>query len=287
MALKREIELKIEEGIALRNIVSAYAEISAIKLKKIKNKIQQNKKFTKELSRVFHIVRRETIRRKIFPKIKFEGTAHIIITSNFPFYGTLERRLLRDYIKRANFLHPKLRIVIGKTGNQFLKSINFKLSFESFILKKDIPSLEELEYLTRRIRNFKNILVFYSVFDSLLIQMPTFTNITRPFLFSKEEEKEEKEKRFCHIFEPEIEDMFYFFNTQIIQILLEETFLEAELSRTASRLVTMNEGEGKAENFIKEQTKILKMIQKNLINFRFLEIFPSLKNWRKEIYYGG
>lgn len=283
MPTKRELKSLIEEGKNLKEITSSYAEISAIKLRKIRNKIEHNQNFVKEISKLFYIVREEAIRRKIFPKIKFEGTVHIVITSNYPFYGSLEGRLLRDYLKKADLLSPKLRIIIGKTGNYFLKSINFKLPFEKFILRKDIPSLKELEELTKKIRPFKNILVFYSIFDSLLIQKPTFTNLTKPFSLEK---KLIEKREIYHIFEPEIEDMFFFFNNQIIQILLEQTFLESELSRTASRLITMNEAQEKAESFIRSQIKKIKIVEKNLINFKFLDIFYPSQKWREKVYYG-
>lgn len=282
MPTLREIEFKIEEGESLKDITSAYAEISAIKLRKIKNNIQRNQKFVKELSKLFYIVREEASKRKILPEIGFEGTAHIIITSNYPFYGALERKLMTEYLKKANLLTPQLRIVIGRTGNYFFELIKAGFSFEKFILKKDIPSLEELEKITKKVKKYKNVLVFHTVFSSLAVQRPTFTNITKPFLSSSLSKKEKS----YHIFEPEIKEMFEFFNSQIIQVLLDQTFLESELARTASRLISMNEAEEKAKEFIKKQIRELKILKRNLINFKFLEIFKPAKEWREKNYYG-
>jgi len=78
------------------------------------------------------------------------------------------------------------------------------------------------------------------------------------------------------IIEPEIKIMADFFDNQIKVLLLEATFLEAELARTASRLVSMDSAQNEAEKYLTVQELALLNAQRSIQNARILETIAAM-----------
>ena len=82
--------------------------------------------------------------------------------------------------------------------------------------------------------------------------------------------------------EPDLSKILHFFDSQIITLLLESTFLESELARTGSRFISMDSAETEANKFIKDYLKLKAYTERNLQNNTLLENFASLMSIRKE-----
>ena len=84
-----------------------------------------------------------------------------------------------------------------------------------------------------------------------------------------------------YIFEPELEEIFWFFDTQVRYILFGQVMLEVKLSRIATRLTRMNIGEQKALKAIKKTTREIKKEIALQNNIRLLETFSGISLWKK------
>ena len=84
------------------------------------------------------------------------------------------------------------------------------------------------------------------------------------------------------IFEPEIIRMLDFFDSQIKILLLEQTILESELARTASRLIAMDQAQSRAKDFISDNKRALGQLKKSTYNARLLETLATMSKWRQE-----
>lgn len=118
-----------------------------------------------------------------------------------------------------------------------------------------------------------------------MFQTPTFTDITQTS-YLKEGEEDEKNTKKLFIFEPELTKILDFFETQVMNLLLQQSFLESELSRTAARLVSMDQAQLNANKFILQQTMLLNKARKSESNTRLLETYASiiLEKRQEEIY---
>ncbi len=76
--------------------------------------------------------------------------------------------------------------------------------------------------------------------------------------------------------EPEIKTIAEFFDNQIKILILESTFLESELARTASRLITMDSAQNEAEKFLSNQELSLLTAQRSIQNARILETIAAM-----------
>lgn len=279
----QSIEQAIEEGNSLKTLAQAFGEISSTKIKKIRSEVERNRSFLLELAGIYALIKKVAASKNInFQKPK--RSVSLIITSNYGFYGSINNQLMKFSVEKTLNTNTD-RVIIGTSGLEYLKAFRLHSSYRSIILKGDFPSPEELQQLAEAVSEYNQVLVYYSQLKSLLVQKPTVADITQaqssldiqPALSGKED-------NFHFIFEPQIEKILVFFSSQIINLLLEQTFLESELSRTASRMISMDEAQVQAKKFIKEHVRLRAYTKRVSTDNQNLEQLASLAALKKEKY---
>ena len=251
----KQIDEIIEEGKSLKLIAQVYSEISFTKLKRIRGEVVRNRDFFTEISQIYHLVKDIASKKKI-ATAKSKKTISLLLTSNYGFYGTVNSKLIPFFMVNTTKSDTD-RIVIGKAAIEHFKAIRYFHAYKPLIFKGDLPTAEELTGLASQIKDYNQVLVYYPLFKSVLVQDPVMKDITE----TQSEASQIKNpaldlSQYPFIFEPELNKIIEFFDSQIAILLLEQTFLEAELARTASRLISMDQAQTEANKFIKEQEKI-------------------------------
>ncbi len=276
----RDCNTLIEEGVSLKQIAQAYGEIASLKVRKIRVEVEKNRAFFNEISKVYQIVKQQAAAKKIAIN-KPKKTLSIVLTSNYRFYGGIDSQVLRHFIINTAKIATD-RLVIGKTGHEYLKAMRYFNTYQQAETSKDLPSFQELNKLSPIIKNYSQVLVFYPQLITLLNQKPVITDITelpQQDLFGEQPDK--KLVASYVIFEPELKNIVEFFDSQIILLLLEQTFFESELARTASRLLAMDHAQVEANNFIKEQKMNKAHLIRGIENVQLLESVAALRVTRK------
>lgn len=272
----REIENALEEGQSLKQIAQAYSEIANQKMKRIRAAAERNRIFLKEISSIYTFVRSLALKKGL-AMVKPKARISLCLTSNYRFYGQVNSDLLQFFIASISKMQTDI-VVIGKVGQEFFRSSSKFKSIPAVILKTDQPDTLELKSLVDIIKDYNQVLIFHSNLKTILLQQPTVSEISAS---TQNFAKVENEK-FRFIFEPELPKIVNFFDSQILTLLLEGTFLESEVSRTASRFVSMDQAEGEANKFIKEYEKLKAYAKRTLDNNTILENFASMAAVRKE-----
>ncbi|OGE17661.1 hypothetical protein A3F00_01990 [Candidatus Daviesbacteria bacterium RIFCSPHIGHO2_12_FULL_37_11] len=262
----KEINESVEEASALKSIASAYTEISALRLKRIRQQVLRTRAFFIEILNIYAMLRHIPMHRKIVKPS--EKKASIILTSNNRFYGHIESGVIQFFL---SYKDPGDLYVIGKSGKESLSALNFK--FKSIIFKDDIPGAEEIVNLANMVRNYQSVLVYYARFKSVLIQVPVAVDITQTQVQAVEQSQRIDE---AYIFEPEVPKILNFFDAQLKQVLIEQTFLETELARTSSKLISMDNAQNNADEFLEKQRIFLSQAKRSLQNTRILETITSM-----------
>ena len=273
----RDLTEEILTTQTLKDIAQSYTEISSIRLRKIRKQTEGSRRFFQDLSNIFALLR-------YFAKIKDPEsqtsgngkTVVILITSNFRFYGKVSNnasKLFMQYTKD----YPSQQIVIGKLGIDFLKSQHYSQSYSALTFKTDIPSHIEMMELVKLIKNYGRVLVVYSEFKTILNQVATIKDLTQTQTEALATDQL-KRKDYTFILEPEIHKMIEFFDSQIKNVLLSATFLETELARVASRLITMDQAQANAKDLLKKQNQQLIFAKRALFNKKTLETWAALRS---------
>ncbi len=278
----KEIDAAIEEGESLKQIAQAYSEIANLKIKRIRGSVERNRLFFEEISKLFEMVKALAIKQKS-NIVKPKKLVSLLLTSNQHFSGSINADLIDFYIKNTQKIETD-RIILGKAAIEYFKTTKIFNNYKEILLKQDQPSSEELINLVNIIKDYNQVLVVYSTMKSLMTQSPHISNITSANLLPDTAMSANLDNLLTKfIFEPELSKILQFFDSQIITLLLEGTFLESELSRTAARFISMDTAETEANKFIKEYEKIKAYVKRNLDNNTILENFASMAAVRKEM----
>lgn len=262
MTVKQISEI-IDEAKGLKDFTAVLTEVSSIRLRRIRKQVQNTRIFFNGLASLYSLV------KAMNPHLNFkkQGTVSILLTSNLRFNGYLNESMMRFFISQTAKFKTD-RIIVGSMINKILTATKYPYPFTSFVFQKDLPSSAELNGLVRQLTDYEQILVFYSEFKTVLKQVPTIKDITQT---EKAAVEQATIKKKAFILEPELPKILQFFDTRIKVALLHQAFLEAELSRIATRLVTMDEAQRNAQAFLNQQQTLLSLAKRSLENKRILE----------------
>lgn len=281
----KEVQEIIEEGDSLKQIAQSYSEIANLKIKRIRLEVERNRIFYDEISKIYDIVKGFALKRNFSSK-KPKKRLCILLTSNARFYGNINSDLIKYFVGSTEELKDADILIINRAGLDFFKANKILPRYQTLLLKEDMPTGQELIDLAKLSSDYEQVQVFHSKFKSLLRQQATFTDISALSFYLTNKVKAielNKDKDFMKfIFEPELSKILEFFEHQVITLLLEEAFLESELSRTASRFITMDQAESEANKFIKEYEGLKAYIKRTMVNNTILENFASMAVLRKE-----
>jgi F0F1-type ATP synthase gamma subunit len=146
----------------------------------------------------------------------------------------------------------------------------------------DLPDIgvdvDHIKELMTKFLQYEQVHVYYGKFDNVVNQSPIGTSITGENIFESEvKEVVAREDRF--IFEPVLEKIFYFFETQIIANLFSQTLLENQLARHASRVNAMEEALIHIDEESKKLNLIKRLLKHQMQNKKQLETISGLIIW--------
>lgn len=273
----KEIDQALEEGYSLKSIAQAYSEIANLKIKRIRSEVERNRMFFEEISYVYGLIKTLANKKKL-AVAKSKKTISLILTSNYRFYGSINSALIDFYLTTtAKFATD--RLLINKAAIEYFRAHPSpqQQGFSQMVLKDDVPDASELKELVNIIKDYYQVLIFFPKLKSLLLQQPDILDLST----TKQEGVSKSQIDFKFIFEPDLAKILAFFDSQIITLLLEEAFLEAELSRTASRFISMDQAETEANKFIKEYSAYKAYGERSLENNTILENYAAMTAIRK------
>lgn len=272
----KEIDDIIEEGDSLKQISQAYSEIANLKIKKIRTNVLRNRIFFQEISKVYALIKNLAVKKGI-NIVKPKKTVSIVLTSNYRFYGQINSDLLEFFVSSIQKSDTDI-VCLGKAAIEYFKAAHLESEATEILLKTDQPDTTELVTLVNLLKDYNQVFVFYSSMKSLLVQVPQVMDITASGSPTMELAKKDE---FKFILEPDLPKILQFFDNQILTLLLEGTFLESELSRTASRFISMDQAETQANKFIKEFESQRAYAKRNMDNNTILENFANMMALRK------
>lgn len=268
---------QLDELTTFKFIATAFTEASAAKLKKIRAMFEVNKQFYDEIGHVYHLVRINAARLHMkLPNVseEKEKSLSIALTSNLRFYGALNIEIVRKFVSDSE--HDRSdRLIIGTTGRDYLKSTGFKKAYDLLLFKHDSPNAEESTAFLDKVKGYYRVNVYYPKFISLLTQGVGITDISQADF----ENKQDQDEGVHVIFEPELNKIMEFFQNQVRLILFQRVLLEADLARTAARLLTMSAAEEHTDELIKVQKRAIGKSIGSIKNRQLLETFSGLSKW--------
>jgi ATP synthase F1 gamma subunit len=279
MATVADLRLELDDATTLKLISSAFTEAAASRIQKIKKQFETNRQFYDEISHVYHLVRESGKLMKLNGKTetKKSKSLAVAVTSNQRFYGNLNVNIMRGFLDAIHRLEADV-LVVGTTGHDYLRSTSYTKPYEHMIFAHDDPTTEETRAFLDKIMPYDSVMVYYPKFISLVTQSVGSIDLTQAVSSTDKAPDDE-----IHIlFEPEYGKILEFFQRQVRSLLFLHVMLEADLSRTAARLITMSGAEERSTALIKQKQSELRKIQASIANVKLLETFAGMGKWKKK-----
>jgi ATP synthase F1 gamma subunit len=274
-----ELKAELEDVTTMKFIASAFTEVAASRIQKIKNAFENNKQFYDEISYLYHLVQVSSAKTKAGSKTGGrEGrNLTVAITSNQRFYGNLNLNIMQSFLTETKGSDADL-MVVGVTGCDYMDSAageGRKYARRTFA--KDNPTPEETSKFLDDIKDYHTVLMYYPKFVTLMTQTVGKTDVTQAADIGGKVPEDE----IYILFEPGLTQILEFFKRHLRAILFVRVMLESDLSRTAARLLTMSGAEERSNELTKVKKSQLRKIQLSIANAKLLETFAAISGWKK------
>ncbi len=297
MSLRESLRDDLADLDALQFVASALADQSLKAIARVRTTFERSVPFYQSVHDLYALIRIRAEREgsAAWRRRGGAGMAALALTSNHRFYGELNLAVVRALIERESPSGTRM-IVIGRFGALFMKELGYTRRMHSFLFAEDIPRVSELAALLSSLEEYERVVIYYPSFINLVTQQIETIEIGAASrevarrgrndahalaLPGRGESASLAMAESAYIFEPELFELARFFETEVRRFLFQRVFLEAELARTAARLVAMSTAERTIGARSRSVRGALRRVAGSLESMRTLETFASIIEGRK------
>ncbi|MCS7092423.1 MAG: F0F1 ATP synthase subunit gamma [Patescibacteria group bacterium] len=251
MLTKRDIQIQSEQIGSLATLVEVYGQIAAERMIKIRGAVLRNRVFLNAINEIFtdtlasyakrlsNLLNSGKIKAQENGRVTFLAhngkTVSVFISANTGFYGNVIHRVFAKYLEDLK-KDPNIEAtIIGRVGRAFFVESMPNTPFTFF----DIPdygiSPSALDEAIKHLVQYEEIRIYYAEYKSVINQEPT----KRSIVAGTPIQRQIQEPKVEYIFEPSIEAILTFFETQIFASLFDQSLRESQLAKYASRILAM------------------------------------------------
>lgn len=285
MLAEKEIQQEIEQLRGLQILAQAYEEIASTRMKKIRSTVLSKRDFLAEISDVFEQVRKSYARQvvKLVRKkgIKREGkitflahngkTVALFLSANTGLYGDIVKKTFNEFIKEVRGQNSEVTIV-GRQGLALYLQEEPNRPYTYFDLPDYGAASNQVAEIIKHIVAYERIHVYYGKFINVVNQSPTIFSIAAEINLPKDDEKEMT----LYLFEPSLEKILMFFETEIFASLFEQSVSESELAKNASRVMAMDKAASNVKKYLEELQNEKLRIYHRSVNKKQLNSLSSI-----------
>jgi len=292
MLTEKSIIQEIADLQNLSTLVDTYKIIAVSTMQRIRRSVLENRAFHTGLNSIFRQVKRaylRTLEREARGKQIDEKqtsflrrnrkTILLCLTSNTGLYGELINKVFDFFLGAWKKFQADAGIV-GRIGKLLFEQAAPHTPFRYYDFADTRIDIEGLKKITRELATYERVIVCYGQFRSLFQQEPTSTEISGLAIGLEEaatEEKEEKEA--TYIFEPSLEKVAAFFESEIFASLLEQVFHESRLAKVASRTILLDSAAVNIDKALERMALSRQRIRHRAMNRRQLNAMSGLAFW--------
>lgn len=283
MLLLKKINEDLKTIKDISTITSIYQEIAQMKMREIRSNVLENRIFLEEILKVYKRAResflyslekeRKRIKEKFFFLKKKKKGVVVFLSANQPFYGPL---ILNIWQNCYLFLEKEKvdLVVVGRIGKYLAESSGFGHKLSYFELDDEKPEKESIKEIVEFIKEYQNVIIFHGKYQSVAKQ-----EIAKSEISSQPPAESEMEKVKLYIFEPSPKDVLEFFETEIFSALFNQTILEHQLAKFASRMIAMYRATENARKMERELEIKKRRLEKELKNKEQINLFAGSQLW--------
>ncbi len=282
MANKREITNLNNQIKGLQNLIGTYEELAALQMRKNRTRVVNSRSFIEDLETIYHELmiayHRQALARlkEKLSKQQSQGrTIAVLLSSNVGLVGDIIQqtfKLFSDYITT----HTCDIMVTGRIGQRLMMNHFPDKKFLYYESSDEMIDPQQLSFMINMLTGYEKIYVFYGKFNSFASQTPYVLDARG----EQEKLSVQNVPLIKYLFEPSLNELFHFFETQIFSTIIEQTFRESNLAKYAARMVALNSATDNVSKYLKKLNLQQRVINHRLANQKQQQVFTSMSLWK-------
>jgi F-type H+-transporting ATPase subunit gamma len=260
----QELQDEIKDLNTMSSLVEAYQDIASLRMKKVRENVLKNREFIRKINEIFEEVRASYAREfkqliegkkigdaKEVTLLSHNGkTVSVLLSANTGLFGGIIGSTFRKFMEEVESGATEVTVV-GRHGLSLFLNEGIDRNYSYFDLEDYGFSTNQLDEIIKHIVQYQEIHVHYGKYANVLKQTPEMLNVSAEIDVSAEA----TEKRLSYLFEPSLQKILMFFETQMFASVFDQTVRESQLAKHASRVVAMIQ----AGERIKEKSSKIKL----------------------------
>lgn len=272
----------------LKILVETYELIAATSMRRIRASVLQNRAFHMGLSGIFRdikqahdrelrelIMQRKIDERSMLSIPKLHGkTVYVLFSANTGLYGDTIHKTFRYFVQEYKRKAAEV-VIVGRMGVGMFEIEFPGVPYTFLEFPDDKVPVANLKQITEYLSGYRRVVAFYSVFRSLLVQQAVFSNISGEELLTEGSQKSVEK----FLFEPSLQEVTLFFETEIFASLLEQIFHESRLAKLSARMVLLDRATSNIDVVLKRTVFKEQRIRHILGNRKQLNSMLGVSMW--------
>ncbi|MDP3770534.1 MAG: F0F1 ATP synthase subunit gamma [Candidatus Sungbacteria bacterium] len=289
MINEQTVKQEIEQLQSLIVLVETYETIAGTSVRRIRSSVLANRAFHIGLNRMFREIT-DAYKKEVEYLMKKKKITHadslslmkhtkktalILFSANTGLYGDVTHRTFTAFLTEIKRAKADI-IIIGRMGKMFFEEVMPGTAFIYFDFPDNAIDIEGLKKITIVLAEYEKVVAFYAVFKNLMTQQVKASIISGAELASQHAEDMPRQPYF---FEPSLEEVTVFFETEIFASLLEQVFHESRLAKLASRMVLLDRAIINIESEFNRTRLSQQRMHHRTINRHLLDSLSGMSLW--------
>lgn len=267
---------------SLHDVIEIYQEVSAIRMRKVKLSVLESRDYLRDLNVVYqetlssylHFLKR--VRKDLkTKKTKADKSLFVLMSSNTGLYGQVIRDTFNLFVQDIKSNPDADFIIAGRLGKTWFDNLELGREYEYFDMDDSGHNEVALKTLLGKVLDYGTVIVYHGYFENVLNQIPKKTYITGEVLPA-----DVGKAAPLYLYEPTVEDVLDFFESQILGILFEQALFESSLSKYASRMVSLEESTNKINKLIVKTRLVERKLKFDKLNRAQQTLLSARSLWK-------
>ena len=261
MSTLHTIEQEIDDIEYIRNVMETYESIAATYMRRTKQSIVNSRAFYDGLQTIYDDVSRAHkeesshakgkkpffhmgFLKKLASRIRYKQEVAIWLSANTGLYGDIIQKTFTAFLQHIASTKSDI-IIVGKRGKLLFDERMPHTRYIYRDMPDTVPNENDVTSLIALFSRYHRIRVFYGKFESYVSQIPISSllgEIQQTSTVSSKEAPRPKQIKpaTLFLFEPSLEEIAHFFETEILASLFQQITEESRLAKLAARMYQLD-----------------------------------------------
>jgi len=286
----KSILTQMEDLSGIKDIVGASEEIASMKMRSIRNKVLLSRDLNDELTEIYREVTTSYKNQILLLMQEKRGKkpdgslslktgngklAAVYLSANSGLFSKILEKTFFEFVKYLD-QHPEaIPIIIGEFGKQLFANNYPSKQFIFYPLAEGKSNEESLKKITEELADYSSVIIYYARFESMAQQTTTVLDVS-----GQQSANNELVPTAHYLFEPSLEKIIAFFESEIFSGIIQQTVTESELARYASRITTLDMARENIDQQLKTANLQRRFAVHRIMNKKQTEAITGMSLWR-------